>query len=685
MEDEVEKVRNAPAGERNDQLNASSYALAQLVGGGVLDENEVEAQLLAAGLACGLAEGEILPTMRSGIEAGKLQPRYPTNNNGYHSNGYDGFGPMPGDETKNKSSDSHNSWPYEIEGGRIIVQKEVATKEGIDIISWPVCDFTAHIAGEIILEDGDKIFQIQVSGLRGGKTFVEIAAADFGNKAKLLAVLEAASPYDPIRAQQSAHIGPAIKLLTTGALKQTQRFTRTGWHQNTFLIPGRESEGVEIQLPRKLPYCINADADLDRGLEAFESLLLAMGPQLGNIILAHLLQAPLAKQAGWRNERYGLFLRGRTGSLKTSFAQTAMCLYGPDFQRDDTLLRWGEGATRNALMQHAANASDMPLLIDNFKPSTGEGERGFINLAHTLMEGSEKDRLDRSSHLKASRPVHTWPVFTGEDLPTRDPASLARILILNFAWERGKANEYLAVAQAQADHLCAVGAVWLDWLQTKQGQTVATTDGQKLIEKRNEWAAWIRAKYPKTENILRIATNLASNSLTFQIATAHPVIGSIIAKQLEQHHAGLLAIAETMAAYTAQSLEASRFLEALRELLSTKQAVLVSDDIPLVAMGAANASDIETHHLQDRVIGWSDAIGGAYLFPDVTRRMVDRLVGDSLGNISAHALYDQLAELGALATLPKGKPTFMKRLGNRPIRVFHIKQEFLEPDADDDA
>lgn len=72
---EVEAVRSAPEGSRNDQLNKSAYALGQLVGGNALDRTAVEAELLTAAQAAGLDAVEARGTIDSGITAGLAEPR----------------------------------------------------------------------------------------------------------------------------------------------------------------------------------------------------------------------------------------------------------------------------------------------------------------------------------------------------------------------------------------------------------------------------------------------------------------------------------------------------------------------------------------------------------------------------------------------------------------------------------
>jgi hypothetical protein len=72
---EMEAVRTAAEGERNDTLNRAAFALGQLVGGGSLDRAEVEQALLDAALACGLPAFEAQKTIRSGIDNGIKKPR----------------------------------------------------------------------------------------------------------------------------------------------------------------------------------------------------------------------------------------------------------------------------------------------------------------------------------------------------------------------------------------------------------------------------------------------------------------------------------------------------------------------------------------------------------------------------------------------------------------------------------
>ena len=73
---EYDRVVTSEEGFRNVNLNKAAFALGQLVGGGLLNQAEVESTLLQAGMTCGLSESESRQTIISGLQAGLLEPRY---------------------------------------------------------------------------------------------------------------------------------------------------------------------------------------------------------------------------------------------------------------------------------------------------------------------------------------------------------------------------------------------------------------------------------------------------------------------------------------------------------------------------------------------------------------------------------------------------------------------------------
>lgn len=75
LDEEVERVRSAPVGARNDALNRAAFSLGQLVAGGALAEDDVVEALAEAGQAAGLPAAEVAATIRSGMQGGAASPR----------------------------------------------------------------------------------------------------------------------------------------------------------------------------------------------------------------------------------------------------------------------------------------------------------------------------------------------------------------------------------------------------------------------------------------------------------------------------------------------------------------------------------------------------------------------------------------------------------------------------------
>lgn len=74
IDNELNILRNTGAGGRNDQLNRSSFALAQFIGHGV-SESRLREDLISCALTIGLSADEAKKTVDSGIKSGREQVR----------------------------------------------------------------------------------------------------------------------------------------------------------------------------------------------------------------------------------------------------------------------------------------------------------------------------------------------------------------------------------------------------------------------------------------------------------------------------------------------------------------------------------------------------------------------------------------------------------------------------------
>ena len=573
---------------------------------------------------------------------------------------YDGFSPnapamtttSPGDERKTPAQ-------YVVYGGRISYVAENKDGPYYD----PLADFDAKISEELTDEHGNTTYVITGKGVRGGAFRFEIEADVFEDKIR--AALSAASAYDGIvPGRYSSHLGRAIKTLSTDITRR-RSFARTGWNGDKFLIPGREPEGIEIKLDQKAAaYDLGNVGELAQGVKALEALIDGVG-NFGTVIAAHVLLPPLAQLCGWRNLRYGLFLRGITGSLKTTTGRLAMAVWGRRFATEELFEKAGQyGATTNGIMGRSAEIADLPFMIDNFKPNT-QGRETPTALIHGIMEGHTKSRAGRGGENAPTRPIHCWPLMTGEDSPGNDVAAMARLVIVDMPSRGGIIPDGIDQAGKLSAHLSAIGAAWLDLLEN-DGERIAKIALAEFERSREEYAAHIRLHSPNSENILRSATNLALNAAAWAALAELPALKPLVCGREGAHRRALYAIGSALSEHTGDQLEAVKFLAAIGDLLSANRVQI---------------QEKETVTYGVPVIGWRDDYGNVNLIVTIVRQQVDMLDKNLLNGISMNAIYKQMETLDVIAEKGEDKTTKVKwnKFNKTSPRVLVLKPEALAP------
>jgi primase-polymerase (primpol)-like protein len=588
-----------------------------------------------------------------------------------------------GQDATDESERAANKGLYAVRYGRTMLKTEKSkqTSEGEkeDGELKLVADLSATIVAENTEEDGASFYQVKGKTRRGRTFDVEMDAQRFNDPKYISSTLKnAAGAGCILYAGMEKHLGPSIDSFTDfDALEYSRRFSRVGWTRDgsEFIIPGREPEDVVIQLRGKLPYEITPGADLEAGLVAFKSLIEAQRVSATTVCLAHILAAPMALPANWRDDKYALFIAGRTGSFKSAWATVAMCIFGPRFAREENLVKFGHGATLNAMMALMVKACDVPFLVDNYKPNTGKGEDDLRNLIHAALEGGEKDRLNRNAQLRESNPIHCWPLFTGEDVPDKDAASLARALVVHFDW-LGEENPMLTKVQDESHHLCAIGGAILDWLMLASTTLLLSEMGGKLPARRSAWGKRLRELRSDMVNVNRVASNLAVNELVWEVLCQHPQIGPVLRPYSADHQAGLLEVASNMAQHTAQAFEANRFLDALRSLLSSGRALLLP---------TSKDPDTDSKVWQ---IGWADEKGEYLNFHTAFEAASQALRHTGgFGNVTEATIKKQLGQLNILIRTDendKNRYEIQKRVGTKKTRVLHLRSGTLELSDDDE-
>jgi hypothetical protein len=320
-----------------------------------------------------------------------------------------------------------------------------------------ISDGYARISEEMRKENGDAVFIIEGRGAKDGHTFeFKIDAYDFAEKRKLNGKLTAQFGASNQVGGLTSNVIQQISL----DVKKFRLIETPQWLDKIAAVQG-------LDLIPNLRYASNSRIPVDVGggnlsdaQQSLRDLLASWDKKLTTIAYTALLGAPVI--AKWfPGDRFGLAVRGLTGRGKTEFIKNAMGTYGRGYLNEDSLMRWGAGATTNALMKAAATSGFLPFLVDNYKPLNKDDEPNLVSLIQAVLEGSDKARLTSDSEFRDSLKFACTLIITGEDFPV-ESSTMARCLVMD--WSPIHSPERLTHAQELAHNLPAIGREWLTWL-----------------------------------------------------------------------------------------------------------------------------------------------------------------------------------------------------------------------------
>lgn len=699
VKSELQKVHACAEGDKNTQILKSSTYLSGYIHTGAITADEIESRLFDAIASRAKDPAQAVQTLRAGIRYGSIKPLdvpAPPKQvliRGREARAFIRSVPveeMPetgSDESPSKDEDERvaNDGIYAVLNGRTVlsVQKTKTKETGQDenTARHFVCDWAAELVGEVTDEDGNTIFDIEGRTIEGRHFALSLPAENLSN-AGLVAgkFLNVVGVRPVLFAGMEKHVVPSMRSFSdTSTAKRIRRFNRVGWTRESekdltkreFIMPGMLKDDVDVTgLDNHLAYSVTPPTSStlsDDAAEALKCLILSQEPKNTLIAVTTAFAAPLSLLCGFQGDKYALFIAGRTGSFKTSFCQILMCLFG-DFNDESVLIKFGLGTTANSLQAILTRASHMPVLIDNFKTNTGKGGQDAVSMIQTALEGGEKIRLTRNADIRPTKPINAWLVLTGEDY-VEDAASRARSLYLSFAFY-GDSNPDLSRAQELADAgvFKQIGGHLLAWALTSEALAVGERIKSQFGARRSHWAKFVKNANKNAVNAYRVASNLAVCEMTWEMLQSCPVIAPHLKAFEPQFREGLSECARAMAMMTAETHEATRYLDALREMIASDRAYLCPRLFDPVE---------DERRLK---LGWFDD-KGVYLIPGVAfEAAVKGMVSQGgLSSMSKNALHRQLADQGHIAGHAQDKYTKHVRTGTQGIvqTVLHLKPESL--------
>ena len=304
----------------------------------------------------------------------------------------------------------------------------------------PLTNFTARIASDIVLDDGEegrREFALEAS-LRGETLVFRVTAIEFG---RMNWVLRRLGPQAIVYPGQSQHARAAIQAISRD-IQQERIFTHLGWRKQggqwVYLHAGGAlgADGLlsdlQVQLtPALARYELRPAKNLHEKVQSVRASLrcLCLAPDRITIpLLAAIYRAPLG------NTDFSLFLAGKTGVFKTAVAAVAQQHFGAGL--DAAHLPGHFASTANALESIAFDGKDTFLVIDDYAPSGRYGDDHLENVAERLFRAAGnqqgRSRMAGNGRVKSSQPPRALLPATGEDVP-RAHSIRARLLVIEVA------------------------------------------------------------------------------------------------------------------------------------------------------------------------------------------------------------------------------------------------------------
>ena len=534
-------------------------------------------------------------------------------------------------------------------------EKKMPGKDGKPIYTKAkLCDGFAVITEETRDDQGEASFTIEGRGSQDKHEFkFDITGRDFSDNRKLKAALTA---HFGARNRVKQLTGDIIQSLTLKVNKLTL-VTSPRWINGKLAIPGLDDDNqFKFRMLKRVPVDLSTGGD-EEGLAAVKLMFEVWPREKAAITIAADLASPVCGR-WFAGDRFGIALVGTTGrALKTEALKHLLAVYGGGFLSEDALLRWGEGATLNAMLSIVSGCGCLPAGIDNYKATSRDSAGKFVSVVHTVLEGRERERLNRNAELRETREYASTLFVTGEDLP-EEASTVARLLPLEW----GTADmDHLTELQKIAHHLPAIGRVWCRYLSESNG-----VDMDRWRESRSQLVK--AAEEAGAVNPGRIGTTAAILKLVWSMALDSP-LGVVLKDYTGAFERGLASLMLSTAQATTSATEAAQFVDTLKEIIVSGRGYLLHEVNTGMELTLPN------------IIGWKlDKYGTTAILPKVAIEAVRRVTGPQAQSVGANTLYRQLEEAGYIE-VGEDQRTIKKRAGTKTVRVLVFKAGVLQDDG----
>jgi hypothetical protein len=581
----------------------------------------------------------------------------------------------------------------------------------------PLCNFTARIIGEVLIDDSAiESGELTIEGiLDDGQTLgvARVPLVQFGRMDWVLIQWGA-------RARITAGAGikdqlrEAIQALSP-EVPRTRVYAHCGWRK----LGGRwywlhaagavgdsashslmeRPEAVRVQLAGnlqhvRLPLYPSGDA-LATAVRASLALLDMVPAGLGSALLAAVYRAPLAEVMPVDSSVY---LAGQSGTFKSELTALAQAHFGAGFTRLSLPAQWM--STTNALERLAFEAKDCLLVIDDFAPKGSTLDIARLHAAaDRVFRGAGnhtgRGRMAPDGSLRPEYPPRGMLLASGEDVPSGHSLA-ARLLIVQVGPGDVGTNALTTAQHAAAQGLYA-GAMagYLAWLAPRI-ETLRTVLPRRVAALRVELGG-VRQHRRVPD---AVANLLLGWELWLQFAREIGVVDEADAGALwERVQAALVAVGDTQTQFTATQEPAQQFVDLLSAALAGQRAYLVTltGERPTWPerwgwrVIEQTVWDRDAECLKEkrswtiapgsRPIGWVVSENEVYLQPDNAYAAAQHLASEKRESLSVgeKTLWKRLHDAGMLASVDgtDHKHLIRRKIGGHRQYVLHVHSRFL--------
>ena len=571
---------------------------------------------------------------------------------------------------------------YGVDHGCIIQYQQGGGKK-------PLTDFVAIMRQEVVRDDGaTQTLSFTLDGwTQTGQPLprVSISAEELDRMSWVTGKWGSRASVAP-GSTNGGKVSWCIKKVAQKTAQHVTEYMHTGWRriggQWCYLYHGGAigHEGVTVDMGEALrTYQLGGSEEISyaQGAEMSKRLMSVLHPELGAALLGVTYLAPLREWLAQTDTipAFCLFLHGITGTHKTTAASLAMAHFG-NFHGKNPPASFND--TANQIRKKAFLVKDMPLLVDDYHPTSSVQEaRQMAATAQAISrafgDGSDRGRLNADRTVSGSTPPRSVAIITGEDLPNVGESGLARYYIIEMGKNDVPITKELTELQeaAREGYLQRSMRGYITWL-SKQTDKLPERLHDMFIQYREAVRGMIQGTHDRAPET--VACLLIGYSMMLYYFRDLGVIDATTAARMMQEGQQLLIDATRRQAADMRSQKPSViFLSSITELLASRDAAVCD-------LTAPPDQQREPEHM----IGYMDR-HYYYLLPNVAFSAVSELCRrqETRFPVTLKGLYKHLKEDGVCGdAVSDDSITRNKRIKGKAVRLLWIPRGKIDGEAE---